>query len=560
MIRYTPVRDRSLTRWLGLLLVGVISTCLNAQTPAQTKSNPEDTGKTKAIEPYLGVFRNETMQYEGHVVNGKLLGQITLGDQIARFTSITKGESVKLVVRVNNVESQYTAVVDGDTLTLQAGLQAFKLKRMKAEQIVGNLKITPTPLAKSSDVVDTLTIVNADNTRVAFVKNTGRCRVYLNAKPGKQYFHTEQLRFSPDGNRLAYLAIEGSQWFVVNDGKAGNAFDSIKPWYTRFSGNSKRLGYIGTRKGRWHLVIDGKESEGLDECAGIVFSSDGKRLAYGIKRDGQWRNVIDGKEGPAGTSVGPVVFSPDGKRYVYGLVRGTKEVVYINAEKEIPCDGIEGLMFSPDSKRLAYIIAKGSRMVIVVDGNPSQPFDVIKHATFSRDSQRIAFCGIRDGKQQVIVDGVASAPFDEVGPPVFSPDSRSVAFAALTEKMVHVIRDGTKGKPYEMAHSLSFSPNSKRLAFAAKQGARWLVNADGETGKSFDAVHDSGPVFSPDSEHVLFAATRFGKRYLIANEVENALDSSLIKGSSLVFDDALRFHTITRRGDAFLRIDVQFVR
>ena len=52
----------------------------------------------------------------------------------------------------------------------------------------------------------------------------------------------------------------------------------------------------------------------------------------------------------------------------------------------------------------------------------------------------------------------------------------------------------------------SFSPDSQHVAYAAQQGDKCFVVVDGKPGPAYDGIGESSLVFSPDSQHVAYAA------------------------------------------------------
>jgi Tol biopolymer transport system component len=65
-------------------------------------------------------------------------------------------------------------------------------------------------------------------------------------------------RISPDGKRLAYIALEGSQRFVVLDGKPGAKYEAVYKGTLTFSPDGKYLLYGAMTSGRPHMVVNGQ--------------------------------------------------------------------------------------------------------------------------------------------------------------------------------------------------------------------------------------------------------------------------------------------------------------
>jgi Tol biopolymer transport system component len=106
--------------------------------------------------------------------------------------------------------------------------------------------------------------------------------------------------------------------------------------------------------------------------------------------------------------------------------------------------------------------------------------------------------------------------FDPKKPTLWiSPDGRRVAY--LTEK--GIVIDG-EAKEYDYGvkpESFAFSPDSKRTAYTAhvkrpKSDTNYILVLDGvEAKQSYHGIRP-GPVFSPDSKHVVFFGDRFTKK------------------------------------------------
>jgi hypothetical protein len=104
--------------------------------------------------------------------------------------------------------------------------------------------------------------------------------------------------FSPDGKHLAYgVAKEGDTAALVLDGVQGKIFDSLSD--VRFSPDGKRLACVAQRGNRSMVVIDGVEQGQYDrvEAGSLSFSGDGRHVAWVARRDNKQFIVVDGVEG-----------------------------------------------------------------------------------------------------------------------------------------------------------------------------------------------------------------------------------------------------------------------
>jgi WD40 repeat protein len=111
--------------------------------------------------------------------------------------------------------------------------------------------------------------------------------------------------FSPDGQRIAFVAWHGGKRTVVLDGKNGPEFDAItKP---SFSPDGRRIVYEaarlypdGSQKDTWFVVVDGQpkpEYDGLIRGS-VAFSADGNHVVYGACQGDQRLVLIDDQISP----------------------------------------------------------------------------------------------------------------------------------------------------------------------------------------------------------------------------------------------------------------------
>jgi hypothetical protein len=118
------------------------------------------------------------------------------------------------------------------------------------------------------------------------------------------YDEVKHLVMSEDGKHVAFAVRLGAEWFVVLDGEAQEKFDGIGE--IKFSPNGERLAYKAMRYQKGFLkkvskscvVLDGICSdlyEGIGRT-GFNFSADSKRFAYSAINEQHSFGVIDGRE------------------------------------------------------------------------------------------------------------------------------------------------------------------------------------------------------------------------------------------------------------------------
>jgi Tol biopolymer transport system component len=331
----------------------------------------------------------------------------------------------------------------------------------------------------------------------------------------------EQIRFSPDGLRVAYVAQRGKKFLVVVDGKEGAEYDRISVGAPRFSPDSRRVSYFAERGGKTFAVVDGTESKPFDygSSDAPMFSPDSRRVIYMARRGKQTSVVIDTAEVFESEYVGGARFSKTGKRMVYTVARGEQWLVVTDGKQGKPYSGLgNNIEFSEDEKRVLYRANTPTGQMIVVDSVETEPRPVIEENSygFSPDGQHVAYIGwdSRD-EQYVVVDNKKGKIYEDVNKPIFSPDSKHVVYAAWRAGKMFVVTDGVEGEAFDEVNDyVRFSPDGKRMLYFAKRGTQQFLVVDGVV-TAYDEIIDFK--FSPDGKR-LFVEARRGNSILMALE------------------------------------------
>lgn len=222
--------------------------------------------------------------------------------------------------------------------------------------------------------------------------------------------------FSPDGQQLAYIAVEGGKYFVVVNGRPrGTKLDVISS--LGFMPGTQEIVYSGRKDSKSYLVVGERESKPYDGIRTSVSSPNGKTVllvagSVGSEYVVLWRPMDwiggllwarqekrYGHVAPYGEPHGPI-FSPDSQEFAYVATRQKelKNFFVVEGDSEgNDYDRIEKLVFSPDSKVLVYAATKGTKQLAVIGNKEGRLFDeVVTEPIFSPDSKKVAF-GARAG-------------------------------------------------------------------------------------------------------------------------------------------------------------------
>lgn len=325
------------------------------------------------------------------VVNGdegKSYGSIDPGMPIfspdSKWMAYVGRAGGKSFVIVGAQEQQFDSVSMG-TLTFSPNSQLLAFGAKMNEKcfvaVLGQDK--PKTLEGHDNVLGV--IFGPDSRRVASVTRLGaRYYVLLDGemKWGNDFVEDQTLTFSPDGKRLACVALKEFPAVVDEktvmrrkpcvsvDGISGELYEQIKA-RPLFSPDSQRVAYAAKGLASEMVVVDGKEGKEYDEvdAHSLLFSPDSKRMAYVAQRAGKYLAVLDGKEGKEYSHIGGLAFSPDGKHIAYAA--------QLPEEGFVAVDELEGRHFSTiyttwrqrlvfdGPKKLHYLAGIGKKVYVV---------------------------------------------------------------------------------------------------------------------------------------------------------------------------------------------------
>ena len=218
------------------------------------------------------------------------------------------------------------------------------------------------------------------------LSGAGHDRV-VGRQEGKGYTYVKRLFFSPDGRRLAYIAMDYSLPESLLIGVDGQEYGPYSGYCCpAFSPDGRHLAWsamkgVGKETSGWFMVVDGREFRRYGTSWDFAFSPDGQCLAYEACEGEQCFVVVDGEAGRRYEDVihHTLAFSPDSRWLAYAARQGGREFVVVDGWEGQPYDHIlpYSLGFSPDSRWLAYVAEAGGRQFVVVGESEGQPCDEI---------------------------------------------------------------------------------------------------------------------------------------------------------------------------------------
>jgi hypothetical protein len=303
--------------------------------------------------------------------------------------------------------------------------------------------------------------------------DAGQFGVIVGGEPLGPYGDVAELRWSPDGGRLAYVVgdtgkIERS---VVVDTKRGPAFLDVRDLC--FSPDSTRLAYIASEKEGERVVVDGKPGRIHSRCLKPAFSGDSRTWIARVGLDQKWAIAVNDQPGSAYDEVGPPVFNQDASTIAYAARRGDRGYAVIGSTESEACDFVYRIAVG-EKAGVAYALLHGKAATLVHNGK-----DVYRdgprpnHLAISADGKCLAYSESHDGKVRVVVDGTPGAGYDSIDHLQIAPDGRTVVYTAHEGDGQSVVVGTRRHGPFVPLTAPVFSDDATKLALVVRIGREY---------------------------------------------------------------------------------------
>lgn len=286
-------------------------------------------------------------------------------------------------------------------LVVLISVTAYSYAVLSKKPIPKTTQSLPLSIPESSNITETYYSPDKKSFAVVVKKIDGYYQLFINGEMSSPYELVMNGVFSPDGKRFVYLAKQGNDIFLVEDGqkKEKSSFAEIQdepyPQAITFSPDSKHLAYIVKSENGESVVMDGKTQQSYPRIYPInpstkrlFFSPDSKKLAY----------VVDNHK---------TTFDRDKQEED----RKTQEQKLIINEKEVSegFNSIFEFVFSPNSEHFAFVGLKDARATAYLDGKDLyiaqyaiqdlNSGDIPSNLTFTTTTNELVFGGRKDGTQ-----------------------------------------------------------------------------------------------------------------------------------------------------------------
>lgn len=404
--------------------------------------------------------------------------------------------------------------------------------------------------------------------------------VVRNGFKSREFDRVIMTRFSPDSERLAYIAAAEGKWFIFMNDKEMKAHSALPPppFFGRerfitvssliFSPDSKKFAYVVTDGEKSFIVVNGKEYKKYDSILSHIFSPDSEKLAYAAKEAGKWFICFNHSEGKRYDNVSNPIFSPDGSKLLYFAQEEGQAFVVVNEKEGNRYDKIVALpIFSPNSEKFAFFALKNNNIFVVINntkefavdkGPPGSSLLVLSNSLrFSTNSNKLAYkveyYTPKRGGQIIIISDQNLERYPHAYDFAFSPDGRRFAYTVKEEEKYYVVTDGNKGKRYADINSpLIFSQDNSKLAYVVREHGKSFIVVNDQEGGRYDEII-SLPRFCSNNNNILLTAREDDKMFVVVNNEEGKKYDDIL-ASPQFSHDCRKVGYYAREGYVYFRI------
>ena len=414
--------------------------------------------------------------------------------------------------------------------------------------------------------------LSQDNAHYGFIaKIKDKYHAVIDGTPGPGYEAIATIRFSPNGVHESYIAKDGENWHAL--GVQLGRFDEVREPRFTFAADGTRPGLIVRKGESWHVLLDGELSPPYADARNLSISQDGASTAYLARRSASEPPflVLNGQDMQGAFS--KLTFSKKGGSTA--VVRSTEagDSVIVNGIEGPVFDRIlqPGAVFNADGTHHLYTATKGDETLVVVDGVAGEPvgeFSFAKPQFLGATGSH--FYSIEEGEKHILVfNGRRSRAYEHFNRPTLH-DSGRVACAAriATGRWVCYVDGeelgprGVRTRDTDPCHltvrNPVFDPKGERIAYCIwtpkKKGH---IVVDGVRLRGFDDVMSGLLRFTPDGEHVVYAAGSGDQRYIVVDETQVAGYRGFIRSLAFQFDDDRTMHILCSLDTRFVLVEVE---